>query len=147
MASSFAYHDIGRRIRELRGTARQKDWATRIGCDQGYISQVENGVTKPSLSFLKEVGAMTNASIDWILTGRGERAMGDRFHSFYSPEETVSDVADEEVLQQLKESPRLVLALSRLLSMDERGKVMIEALSEMDSNRIEGLALLMGLIK
>jgi len=67
------YQEIGARIRGLRGGARQKDWAVKLGCDQGYVSQVENGVTKPSLAFLSGVASITGASIDWMLTGQGPK--------------------------------------------------------------------------
>ena len=71
----YAYKEVGRRIRELRGRDRQKDWAKEIGCDQGYISQVENGVTKPSLAFLRSVAALKNArSIGCLLAGSRPRA-------------------------------------------------------------------------
>ncbi|HLB24957.1 MAG TPA: helix-turn-helix transcriptional regulator, partial [Nitrospirota bacterium] len=134
-AKSLVYQEIGKRIRELRGGSRQKDWATRIGCDQGYISQVENGVTKPSLSFLKGIASITNASIDWVLTGRGDKfGCAQVSYDYSSAGEQGGDTFD-----MLKRNPKLLMAVDKLLRMDDKGRSVLEALYEMDESRIEGL--------
>ncbi len=138
MTNNLIYQEIGKRIRELRGNDRQKDWASRIGCDQGYISQVENGVTKPSLAFLKSVSSMTNASIDWILTGRGDKWCG--FKSYSAP----SVHSGEDTIQKLKDNPKLLLAVDKLLRMKGTGMGVLEAFYEMDEMKIEGLAEFIG---
>lgn len=63
------YTEVGKRIRGLRGKVRQIDWVKKLGCSQGYLSQVERGVTKPSLEFLVTISRITGVDIDWILTG------------------------------------------------------------------------------
>ena len=139
MTNNLIYQEIGKRIRELRGNDRQKDWASRIGCDQGYISQVENGVTKPSLAFLKSISGMTNGSIDWVLTGRGDKQFG--FKSYSAP---YSAPSGEETIQKLKDNPKLLLAVDKLLRMKGTGMGVLEAFYDMDEIKIEGLAEFIG---
>jgi transcriptional regulator with XRE-family HTH domain len=143
MAKGFEYKEIGQRIKELRGRDRQKDWAERIGCDQGYISQVENGVTKPSLAFLKGVAAITSASIDWILTGRGSKSFGGervvRRVDVPSPNGGV-----DEALSRVASDPELRAGVERLLNMDASGRALLRAIGDMDSSKVECLTTLLG---
>src|SRR5512143_624334 len=131
MTKGFVYEEIGRRIRELRGKERQKDWAAKIGCDQGYISQVENGVTKPSLAFLKAVSNMTGTSIDWVLTGAktpkvtSEAAAG-------GAEYSSGAVFEDSTLDELSRAPKLLKGVQRLLHLGDKGKTALTVLSEMD---------------
>jgi transcriptional regulator with XRE-family HTH domain len=145
MSKGYVYQEIGRRIRELRGRDRQKDWAVRLGCDQGYISQVENGVTKPSLAFLKGVSSITNSSIDWILTGKGDKsssgeaaARGADLHALGSGS------GGDDILTELKQNPKLLLGVDRLLKLKGGGRRMLEAFHDMDEDRLMGLAAFMG---
>src|SRR5512135_722892 len=139
MTKGFVYKEIGGRIRELRGRERQKDWAAKIGCDQGYISQVENGVTKPSLAFLKAVSHMTGASIDWILTGA--KAAKGCVETVAKGEAGVSAVGcyEDETLNELSRAPKLLRGVERLMLMGDRGKTALSAFSEMDDERLVGL--------
>ncbi|MGA2193132.1 MAG: helix-turn-helix transcriptional regulator [Nitrospirota bacterium] len=141
MAQNYTFQEIGKRIRELRGNDRQKDWAARIGCDQGYISQVENGVTKPSLAFLRQVTVLTNASIDWILTGRGEKLRIEQGPDSFTIEFMAN--AGGNALKELQGNPRLLQAVDRLLK-EEKGRVVLEAMCEMEAHKINGLAQFMG---
>lgn len=149
MSKGFAYEEIGARIKELRGKDRQKDWATRIGCDQGYISQVENGVTKPSLSFLKGVAGITNASIDWILTGRGQKKAVQPAPSHEYSGATVSrlDCCENETLRSLSLNPKLMMGVERLLKMEPLGAGILEAIGEMEEKKVASLATLLGVIR
>jgi transcriptional regulator with XRE-family HTH domain len=61
------FKEIGRRLRQVRGKIKQKEWAETIGCQQAYVSQVENGITKPSLDYLVKASQITGVSIDEIL--------------------------------------------------------------------------------
>ncbi len=136
MTEGFIYQEIGRRIRELRGKQRQKDWATKIGCDQGYISQVENGVTKPSLAFIKGVVSITGASIDWILTGRGP-GIGEKGVQ-------VGPYRDDTLIY-LAKNPKVLHGLGRLLRKESGDKNLLEVLSEMDEDKVAGLAAFLSL--
>ena len=148
MTKGFAYQEIGNRIRELRGRERQKDWAARIGCDQGYISQVENGVTKPSLSFLKGVATISCASIDWILTGRGLKNADEYMRCASTGQQPGGVMAyNEDTLGCLTRNPKLMMGVERLLRMDPIGRGILEAFGEMDESRVAGLASFLGVDK
>lgn len=67
------FKEIGRRLRQVRGKIKQKEWAETIGCQQAYVSQVENGITKPSLDYLVKASQITGVSIDEILGIQKER--------------------------------------------------------------------------
>jgi len=142
MAKGFEYKEIGQRIKELRGRDRQKDWAGRIGCDQGYISQVENGVTKPSLAFLKGVAAITNASIDWILTGRGSRSIGER--TGRRVEVAAPGGGIDETLSRVASDPELRVGVERLLRMDASGRALLRAIGDAESNKLDCITTLLG---
>lgn len=145
MSKGFAYQEIGRRIRSLRGGDRQKDWAVRLGCDQGYISQVENGVTKPSLAFLKGVSSISNASIDWILTGIERNCCEDTSEGqVHEAAEVGHGTGAEGIVGELEKNPKLLLGVARLLKLDDDGKIILEAFHDMDEERLKGLAAFIG---
>jgi transcriptional regulator with XRE-family HTH domain len=146
MVKGFDYKEIGRRIKDLRGRARQKDWAGRIGCDQGYISQVENGVTKPSLAFLRGVGSITNASIDWILTGKGPKSLGLARHKEGAEPGSPSGLTDY-TISELVADPSIKAGVDRLLSSGTYGRALLKAFGEMDDRRVEGIAMALDLRK
>lgn len=137
MAERYDYKEVGARIRLLRGKSRQKDWATKIGCDQGYISQVENGVTKPSLAFLGSVSSMTSASIDWVLSGRGSKLLpatagvGEGSAAYGSA-------------AKISEDTELLIALEMLMKSYPKGRALLLSLGEMSEDRLKGLAELLG---
>jgi transcriptional regulator with XRE-family HTH domain len=66
---------IGSRIKQLRLPQTQTEFAQLIGCDQGYVSQVERGSTKPSLWFLNHLVQITRCSLDWIIYGKGKKSV------------------------------------------------------------------------
>jgi transcriptional regulator with XRE-family HTH domain len=139
MTKGFVYKEIGRRIRELRGRERQKDWAAKIGCDQGYISQVENGVTKPSLAFLKAVSHMTGSSIDWVLTGAKTAKVSGETAAKGEAVATAAGCYEDETLNELSRAPKLLRGVERLMMMGDRGRIALSAFSEMDDERLAGL--------
>lgn len=49
--------NIGKAIKELRGDIclSQKDYASRIGVTQSYLSQIENGQKKPSMELIEVI--------------------------------------------------------------------------------------------
>lgn len=63
---------IAKRLRELRGTATQGEWAKRTGVSQQRVSAHENGVL-PSTESLIAMAEKTGVSVDWILFGTGTR--------------------------------------------------------------------------
>jgi len=140
MAGKYDFKEIGARIRMLRGRERQKDWAKKIGCDQGYISQVENGVTKPSLSFLGAVSSMCSASIDWMLTGKGRKNIAVGAESEASGPGGSSPAATA-----LTEDLELFSSLNRILGIGPEGREFLVTLGVMDEERVKGLAVFLGI--
>ena len=142
MVKNYEYREIGQRIKELRGGSRQRDWAEKIGCDQGYISQVENGVTKPSLAFLKGVASITKANIDWILTGRGIPTKEEAGQGWEAGASHAGMV--EQYTGGLKADPEVKAGIERLLGMGAAGRALLKSIGGMDSYRVECLAALLG---
>ena len=65
---------IGRRIRELRGfDLTQEGLAQELGISQSQLSKYERGVAAPPADVLFFVKKRFLVSIDWLLTGDGER--------------------------------------------------------------------------
>ena len=62
---------IGRRIRELRGSERQDDFAPFLGITQGQLSKIERGLLAPSVEVLLRLRRRFGRRVDWILLGEG----------------------------------------------------------------------------
>ena len=60
---------IGRRIRELRGSERQDDFAPFLGIAQSQLSRIERGQVAPSVEVLLRLSERYRKSVDWILKG------------------------------------------------------------------------------
>ena len=74
MKKSLDFKAIGARIKEARTKSgqSQKELASLVECDQGYISQIEKGITKPSLAFLVAFSKYSGQSIDHLLFGKSD---------------------------------------------------------------------------
>lgn len=72
MKKNLDFKAIGTRIKDARIDAgqSQKQLADLVECDQGYISQIEKGITKPSLAFLVAFSKFSGQSIDHLLFGK-----------------------------------------------------------------------------
>jgi len=65
---------LGRRLRELRGfDLTQEEFATQLETSQSQLSKYERGVAAPPADILFLVMQRFRVSIDWLLTGEGER--------------------------------------------------------------------------
>jgi transcriptional regulator with XRE-family HTH domain len=65
---------LGRRLRELRGfDLTQEDFARQLETSQSQLSKYERGVAAPPADILFLVMQRLRVSIDWLLTGEGER--------------------------------------------------------------------------
>lgn len=62
---------LGERLRSLRGSMRQEDFAKALGCSQAQISRIENGENLPSHQLLSRISKWSGKPPSWILTGRG----------------------------------------------------------------------------
>jgi transcriptional regulator with XRE-family HTH domain len=62
--------EIGQRIKQIRSSLSQKDFADKLNVAQSYIGQIEVGKTKPSLELLISICDNYDVSLDWILIGK-----------------------------------------------------------------------------
>lgn len=66
---------LGRRLRELRGfDSTQEEFAEELGVSQSQLSKYERGVAAPPADILFFVKKRFRVSIDWLLTGEGNRS-------------------------------------------------------------------------
>ena len=66
---------LGRRLRELRGfDLTQEEFAKELGVSQSQLSKYERGVAAPPADILFLVKRRFRVSVDWLLTGEGERS-------------------------------------------------------------------------
>ena len=62
---------VGRRIRELRGfDVNQRDFASRLGVSQPYLSSMERGEGEIGAEILLSISREFGKSIEWLLTGQ-----------------------------------------------------------------------------
>ena len=65
---------LGKRLRELRGfDSTQEEFAKELGVSQSQLSKYERGVAAPPAEVLLFVRKHFRVSIDWLLTGEGEK--------------------------------------------------------------------------
>ena len=59
---------LGEKIKRLRKGANltQTDFANHLGVNQGHISKIERGLTKPSLQLTKSICRMFGVSDQWL---------------------------------------------------------------------------------
>jgi transcriptional regulator with XRE-family HTH domain len=60
---------IGDRIRALRGTASQKEFAGRLGIAREHLSRLESGAQVPGTGTLRRLAQVTRVSLDIIVLG------------------------------------------------------------------------------
>lgn len=66
---------LGRRLRELRGfDLTQEEFAKELGVSQSQLSKYERGVAAPHADILFFVKKRFRVSIDWLLTGEGQKS-------------------------------------------------------------------------
>ena len=66
---------LGKRLRELRGfDSTQAEFAKELGISQSQLSKYERGIAAPPADVLFFVKKRFRVSIDWLLTGEGERS-------------------------------------------------------------------------
>jgi transcriptional regulator with XRE-family HTH domain len=62
---------VGQRIRTLRGTATQEEFAGALNISQAQLSKYELGQSALPLSLLAKLAERSGRTTDWILTGKG----------------------------------------------------------------------------
>lgn len=72
------YDGIPARIRELRGSLSQRQFAEILGCSNSHIAMVETKKEKPSKDWLRTVAAKLNVNFGWLAYGvEGDDAEGE----------------------------------------------------------------------
>jgi chromosome partitioning protein len=66
------YKAVGKRLKQLRGKTSQTAFGENLGVTQGIVSRVESGQIEEVLGYIDRVVRLTNANLNWILTGQGE---------------------------------------------------------------------------
>ena len=63
-----------KRLQKVRGKRSQAQFAREVGVFQQNINRYEHG-TLPHVDFLITLAQKENVSIDWLLLGKGSRAL------------------------------------------------------------------------
>lgn len=63
---------IGERIKDLKGTLSQKDFAEKIGAGSSAVCAWETGDSLPGSKYLEAIHRVFHVDINWLLTGEGE---------------------------------------------------------------------------
>ena len=72
MAEKLKQTSIGDRVRYIRGSLEQPEFAKEIGVTRNTISGYENNNIIPSGKVLLQLYEKFNANINWLLSGEGE---------------------------------------------------------------------------
>ncbi|MEG2516091.1 MAG: helix-turn-helix transcriptional regulator [Acidaminococcaceae bacterium] len=66
--AALDYNKIGLRLRQVRSSLTQKEFAASLGVSISYIKSCENG-KKGSIELFAEIAKKYNISLDWLLLG------------------------------------------------------------------------------
>jgi transcriptional regulator with XRE-family HTH domain len=67
--------EIGARIRQLRGSANQVQFARRLGIAREHLSRIESGAQVPGTETLRRLAQVLGVSLDFVLFG-ADSALG-----------------------------------------------------------------------
>ena len=101
---------IGKRIRQIRKLKglTQKSFAESLYISQNFLSEVESGKAKPSVTLLALIEYRYQISKEWLMTGKGSiqaaQAAGEE-SGIASPELKI--ITPKEAMEHLKKSDRL----------------------------------------
>lgn len=78
------FTEMGRRAALFRKSLglTQHELAEKANINRAYITHIETGKTNPSFDFLYKMQKTFNMSIDWLVTGNGQRIVIDEKHLF-----------------------------------------------------------------
>lgn len=62
---------LGQRVKQLRGTATQEEFARALNISQAQLSKYELGQSALPLSLLVKLAERSGRTTDWLLTGKG----------------------------------------------------------------------------
>ncbi len=60
---------LGNRIRQIRGSESQEDFAARVGISKGSIGGYERDANSPSAEAILKICSATGTSVEWLMTG------------------------------------------------------------------------------
>ena len=63
------YKELGAKIKQVRGTATQADFAKRFGITRADVSKIERGEVRPTAELLYNICLKHHLSIEWMLSG------------------------------------------------------------------------------
>ena len=87
---------LGERIKEARKRLdlTQDDFSKKLDISKGFVAKVEKGHQQPSAMFLMQLFKTFDISIDWLLSGRGQKLI--------LPEDHILNRLDDKTIQILE---------------------------------------------
>ena len=119
------------RLKELRGSMSQDEFASIIGAKQTSYSSWERGIKEPSISNLLKIASTLGVSSDWLLGLSDERTVAGTFAM--QPKAVASPVksgaktiarettGNEELLRAIRELQKRVTALESTIPLASCG--------------------------
>ena len=71
--SDSIFSDIGERVREPMGGAKQREFADAIGISPQQLNNILRRGGRPSLDLIERIVSYSGISVEWLLTGRGPK--------------------------------------------------------------------------
>ena len=78
-AGEFNKESFRKRIKELRGSSTQEQFAEMVGVGHQLISDYETGRTKPTTEILSKFVNNAKINLTWLFTGKGEKFIKNEF--------------------------------------------------------------------
>ncbi len=137
MQSEINKLQVGKRIRQIRGSLSQSELGRIIGVSKVSISNYERGRI-PQAHILAKIARFGHTTIDWLLTGREKIAEGQGAVYSTTPEGPAYYRNPEviEVIQELERNPLLTRKLLQLLKTGRPGKKLLEEITTWNKKRI-----------
>jgi len=86
------YKALGSKVRHVRGSVTQADFAKEFGITRAEVSKIERGEGRPTAELLYNICLKHHLSIEWMLSGHEpspESAQEDLFKEEPAPQESV----------------------------------------------------------
>ncbi len=101
MSESFK-KEVAKRLAEARGNVSQNRLAKEIGYAQQHINRYERGYVPKSYTLLDKLARIRNISINWLLTGEGDKYIHPHRSDNMRPEEVLERIDAQDVLKKLE---------------------------------------------
>lgn len=80
------------RINEAFEWANPAVIARELGLERHSIYKWKNGKSQPTIENLLKISTVTNSSLDWLLTGRGQRYLSEKISGYADIEQKIIKV-------------------------------------------------------